>query len=304
MKEYPISTSIHLTFDKTYTEPFEEQINRIIDGGFKWLDVNYIDHCDDPRSPFIGNDWEKWINLLGETAAKRGAGFNQAHAPCPVLSNGHDIELLRERCLRAIIGCKTLGIPWIVFHHINNPAAYGSELSKFEFDKLFFSWMLEYAHKYGVGIAIENLFDGGVVHGEMLNPVDYVIALCDEMKDPLVGICCDVGHCHIKKYNMIGTPTDTIDVGENLRRIGHRLRATHIHDNLTYDDDHIPPFMGNIDWKGVIKALDDIDYKHSFTFEAHYLDSRMIAAGVDRSVVDTAIHLLWQIGDAIVHLDR
>ena len=298
MKEYPISTSIHLTLDNTYTVPFDKQINRIIDGGFRWLDVNFTDHCNHPRAPLVGNEWEKWVDLLGDTAAKRGAGYNQ------VLSCGTDMNVLREYCRRSFIGCKTLGIPWMVFHQIDNPAAYGSDMSKFEYNKLYFSWMLEDAHKYGVGIAIENIMLGGVVRGETLNPVDFAIALCDEMNDPLVGICCDVGHCHIRKFNIIGTPTDTIDVGENLRRIGRRLRATHIHDNMSYDDDHIPPFMGNIDWKGVMRALDDIDYRHSFTFEAHRSVYGMMNAGVDDSVIDTVIHLLYQIGDALIHLER
>lgn len=53
-----------------------------------------------------------------------------------------------------------------------------------------------------------------------------------------------------------------------------------------------------------MRALDEIDYKHSFTFEAHFTVSRMNRYGLDEAVTDTAIHLLWQIGDAIVHLDR
>ena len=62
--------------------------------------------------------------------------------------------------------------------------------------------------------------------------------------------------------------------------------------------------MGNIDWKGVMRGLDEIDYNYSFTFEAHYTVSRMNQNGIDEAVTDTAIHLLWQIGDAIVHIDR
>lgn len=304
MREYPVSTSIHLTRDPDYIVPLDHQIKRIIDAGFRYLDFNFLDHYYSPASPFTTDKWRSWIGVARETADKRGAVFNQAHAPCPVFNCEKDMPLLREYCRRSFIGCKDLGIPWMVFHHIGNPKNFGSDLTKFEFDKLFFSWMLEDAHKYGVGIAIENLFQGGEVGGVRLNPVDYVIALSDELNDPLVGVCCDVGHCHIKKYNLIGTPTDTIDVGENLKRIGHRLRATHIHDNISLEDDHIPPFMGDIDWKGVMRALDEIDYKHSFTFEAHYTVSRMNRNGLDETVTDTAIHLLWQIGDAIVHINR
>ena len=300
---FPVSTSIHLTRDPGYIVPLDVQINRIIDGGFRWLDFNFLDHYYTPESPFTQDGWEAWIALAGETAQKRGARFNQAHAPCPVFNCAKDMTLLREYCRRAFIGCSMLGIPWMVFHHIPNPQAFGSGLSKFEYDKLYFSWMLEDAHRYGVGIAIENLFNGGEVDGVKRNPVDYVIALCDALDDPLVGICYDVGHGNIKKYNLLGGEDDTVDAYRIVHKFGSRLKATHIHDNNGMEDDHIPPFMGNIDWRAFMRGLREIGYAHSFTFEAHNTVSRMRSAGLDEAVMDTAIWMLWQIGDAIVGME-
>jgi len=298
MREYPVSTSIHLTRDPSYRVAIDVQINRIIDGGFRWLEFNFLDHYYTPESPFVGDDWEAWIDLAGDTAAKRGVKWNQSHAPCLVFNCSKDMPLHREYCRRAFIGCQKLGIPWMVFHHVGNPINYGSNLSKYEYDKLYFSWMLEEAYKYNVGIAIENLFVGAEIDGTMASPVDYAIALASYFNDPKVGVCYDVGHGNIKKYN------DCIDAYTNIKRIGRYLKATHIHDNSTADDDHIPPFMGTINWKGLMRGLDEIGYECSFTFEAHNTVSRMRQAGIDESVMDTAIHLLYQIGNAIVHMER
>lgn len=304
MTEYPLSTSIHLTWDPSFRTSMDSQIGRIAGAGFRRLDFNFLDYCNSPDSPFTSEGWEGWIDSAGEAADRYGAKFNQAHAPCPVLSCAEDMTLMKKLCRRAFIGCAKLGIPWLVFHHIPDPAKYGSGLTKFEFDRLFFSWMLEDAHRYGVGIAIENLFNGGEAGGVRLNPVDYSIALADELCDPLVGVCYDTGHGNIKRYNLLGGEKDTTDAYANIIRIGKRLRATHIHDNTGDIDEHIPPFMGTIDWKGVMRALDEIGYEQSFTFEAHNSVYRIRTAGLDDSIIDSSIALLWQIGDAIIHIER
>lgn len=303
----PISTSIHLTYDRTYRTPITEQIRRLAADGFAYLDFNYLDLCDDPRSPFIGDAWQTWLESAGNAAAAAGAVFNQAHAPMPVLSNGSDLTLYKERIRRSFVGCQMLGIPWMVFHYFHSDNAYGTGKTAEQFNMDFFRDMLEMAHRYNVGIAIENLFVGAKFHGEMLSAPELQLALIDELNDPLIGACWDTGHGNLRCYakpECNGPRCDAsilCDVYANVTRLGKRLKALHVHDNNGQNDDHIPPMLGgSVDWNAFTRALHDIGYDHSFTFEAHNTVYRLRAFGVPEEVTDDAIRLLHQIGESLV----
>lgn len=292
--KYPISTSIHLFFDSD-ASTLNDQINRHIRAGFKHLDFNFLDWAAFDECPFWREEGRGWILAARETAERQSAVFNQAHAPCPVLNLKSDLARYEEACTRAFDACQLLGIPWMVFHHVFDPKQFGSELSKFEFDKAFFARMLEHAHRTGVGIAVENLFMGGEIDGEEKSPVAYVLELCDAMNDPLLGICCDVGHAHIERFNRLGLSDDSINPADAIRRFGSRLKALHIHDNSGAGDEHIPPFYGSIDWTDVMRALDEIHYAHSFTFEAHNAARRF-----PETLKDEAAAQLFKTGIALV----
>lgn len=295
---YPISTSIHLFF-RPDGSTLNAQIERHIDAGFRCLDFNFIDWGEVTDCPFWTDGWRAWIDSAAETAARRGAAFNQAHAPVPAANLKSDLAQYEFACARAFEACSLLGVPWMVFHHATHPENFDTSLSKFAFDRRFFTRMLEHAHRWQVGIAIENLFCGGEVDGEMKNPVDYAIALADSLNDPLVGVCCDTGHCHIAQFNLMGRPDDTLNPADDIRRIGGRLKALHIHDNMGGGDDHIPPFYGTIDWADVMRALSDVNYAHSFTFEAHNAVRRF-----PEPLKDRAAALLYQMGETLVQSVR
>lgn len=104
--------------------------------------------AQDPRSPFLGKDREKWINEAEITAAKNGADFNQAHVPV-----GADIPRLKELQLREIKACGKLGIPWIVFY-----ALYNNDPEFSDLDTEHFRSLLDECRKNNVGIVIENIW--------------------------------------------------------------------------------------------------------------------------------------------------
>ncbi len=294
---YPISTSIHLFFSPDSTA-LNAQIARHIDAGFRYLDFNFLDWATVPDAPLFADDdtFRRWMDSAGETAARGGARFNQAHAPYPVLNLKSDLAAYEAACVRAFDGCRILGVPWMVFHYVEHPENFGTS-DKWALNVAFFRRMLAHAHRTGVGIAIENLHTGGLVCGTACKPVDYAIALADELNDPLVGICCDTGHCHIAKYNRTA-PTDSLNPADAIRKIGPRLKALHIHDNNTSDDEHIPPFYGTIDWPDVMRALAEIQYAHSFTFESHNATRRLPDA-----LRDEAARLLHRTGEALVQMN-
>jgi sugar phosphate isomerase/epimerase len=62
---------------------------------------------------------------------------------------------------------------------------------------------------------------------------------------------------------------------------------------------HLMPGIGQIAWGDVIRALDDIGYEHSFTFEAHNA-----VRGVPEACRDAAARLLHDVGVALVNTSK
>jgi sugar phosphate isomerase/epimerase len=160
------------------------------------------------------------------------------------------------------------------------------------------------AAKYGVGICVENTWP--ILTSHPLWRTEELIAFVDSLGDSdLVGICWDTGHGNLTgnghNYQRNANPEFAAygNQYENITKIGKRLRALHIDDNNGLDDDHIVPGGGTIAWDDVIRALDDIGYEHSFTFEAHHTVMRF-----PNECKDAAARFLHDVGVALVNTSK
>ncbi len=302
---YPVSTSIHLYFDHDYKVSINEQIEKHINAGFKYLDFNFLDWQNSDKSPFMNDGWEAWILSAKKTAEENGAIFNQAHAPVPCLRFSCDYDGLVACCKRAIKACDMLGIRQMVYHALSYPKDFGLDMSWLDANQKFFGELIEDAKKYNVGICIENMWSTWGLLGRDQKTTDDLLELVDSFNDDIVGVCWDTGHCNLTgnghNYAKNSNP-ELAEYGnqyENITKIGKRLRALHINDNNGLDDDHIMPTTGTINWDDVIKALDDIGYKHSFTLEAH-----RATKGVPAELKDNAVKLLHDVTVAIANKSR
>ena len=116
--------------------------------------------------------------------------------------------------------------------------------------------LVKLAQKAGVKLAFEN------TEGE-----EFLKAILDEFQgEKTVGFCWDTGHEQCYGY------------GEDfIKKYGNRLIATHINDNLGVsrldgridwtDDLHLLPFDGIIDWRNLVKRLNDVRFDGTLTFE-------------------------------------
>ena len=301
---YPVSTSIHLYQNLGLT--LNEQIEKHTDAGFRFLDFNFLDWQNVEDSPLLGDGWEAWIDGAGDTAARRGARFNQAHAPVPCLRFAKDYEGLVAAIRRSIRACHTLGIPQMVYHSLVYPEAYGLSGTWHEANRTFFRSLMDDAAKYGVGICVENVWPVCKYRENPVWQTDALIDFVDSLGDSdTVGICWDTGHGNLtgNGHNYAANANPELrpygNQYENITKIGKRLRALHINDNNGLDDDHIMPGGGTIAWDDVIRALDDIGYQHSFTFEAHHAVIR-----VRPECKDAAARLLHDVGVALVNTSK
>jgi sugar phosphate isomerase/epimerase len=70
-------------------------------------------------------------------------------------------------------------------------------------------------------------------------------------------MCIDTGHAN----------NSGVHVPSFIRLAGDRLKCTHVNDNLGDKDTHLPPFMGTVDWRGVMSALRELGYDGDFSCE-------------------------------------
>ena len=192
---YPVSTSIHLFFDGAL--PLNEQIERHTRAGFRYLDFNFLDWQNAKDSPLLGDSWEAWIDSAGETAAREGACFNQAHAPVACLSFGRDYEGLIDAIKRSIRACDMLGIRQMVYHAIQHPQSYRPNATWLDFNIEFFNRFIEEAKRYHVGICIENMWPTLKLFGGTQWNTDVLLELVDSFRDDIVGVCWDTGHGNV-----------------------------------------------------------------------------------------------------------
>lgn len=108
------------------------------------------------------------------------------------------------------------------------------------------------AAKYNIKIAVENIFKGRVY-----SKIPDLMSLIEDVNLENVGYCLDIGHAHY----------DEVDIVNTIRLMKEKLFELHLSDNARDRDAHLPIGFGTINWIETIKALKEIEYKGTATFE-------------------------------------
>lgn len=280
--------------------PFSEQLRDSYDAGFRVVDLNTCASVRGVGDQMADDSWESITHSLGEEAARLGVRFAQAHAPF----NGNfyirgkrptpEYEaLFREMSLRTVKAAGMLGIPWVVIHPLTDTVntEYDPEI-QIRTNIEFYSEMLEEAHKAGTGLAIENMaeFSRDGFTRRFCAATDELVALIDAFGDSAVGACWDFGHGR-ELY---------ADQPRQLRKLGARLKATHVHDNKGERDSHLIPFVGgNISWETIMPALREMGYGGDFVLESH-----MFMQYVPDALRPAAGRLMHEFGEYCMQLYR
>lgn len=244
---------------KDYTRDQSEALGYIREAGFRYADYSFgVDR--DRGDGVFGSDFEAYIERIARDADREGIRLVQAHAPMgkPI---GADNAAFIEDNLRCIDACAAWGIQNIVVH-----SGYAYGLSKeecFAENKKFFTPLLARAERYGVNILIENfnkMYKEGVF---WVDNAKDLLALIEYVDHPLCHAVWDVGHANLQEM-----PQD-----EELRLLGSRVRALHIHGNMGDKDTHTIPFRGTENMDAVMHGLLSIGYTGFFTFEVGALFS-------------------------------
>ena len=242
---------------------FLNSVRRTAAVGFKVMDF-----CMCPmqrrETELVDDDWEALTYEIANEAAKLGVEFSQSHLPYPKpltrrkkatdegCEKNEYFEFITERTIR-ISGM--LGVKWAIVHPVQLNADACTEIDV-AYNHEIYDKYLELASSLGVGLAFENMADVDNKRRFAATASD-LCAIVDSFNSEYVGACWDFGH-----GNRVFA-----DQRSQLLTLGHRLKATHVDDNVGKDDLHLIPFLGNVKWPEIMQALREIDYKGDFNYE-------------------------------------
>ena len=177
----------------------------------------------------------------------------QSHTPFTIRMDSVLDESNPEfvQMIRALEFAAVLGAPHTVVHGLvgaDDPLSQEYE----DLNVAYFRKLEPYAAKFGIKIAIENLYSTGCRFPELHS------GMLRRLNSPNFTGLVDLGHA-----NRVG-----IRPGDFLRACDRgTIHGLHVHDNFGVKDDHLNPYSGNIDWNDTMHALAEIGYDGDFTME-------------------------------------
>ena len=264
------STTTRTVGEKNNIANFKLGIERLENSKFNYANLNFFEIQElldkyDYQDIFI-----KLTTILKETPII----FNIAHAPIhyPFFFNNYykrdDIGILEDRILKAIDISKEVGVKKIVIHvgtYLDENYNYDIEKS-IEHNIRYLEPFVKKATENNILIAIENGTQMEKDEPAFKNTAPYIdelIKIVDyynkKYEKEVMGICFDFGHANVGNLNIYN----------EIKKIGSKLKVTHIHDNYGTDS-HNQPFDGTINWDDVRNALTDINYDGELTSEVRY----------------------------------
>lgn len=231
--------------------------------GFDAIDYSYYydKECDD----VLGDGYKEYAKKLREHLDEVGIFCNQAHAPF-TFKYGMEKNISEQKYLwmvHALESASILGATNIVVHSVNVPEGVSFE----EYNVQYYKSFIPYCEKFGIHIAVENLFNRDTkrkrITGKLGSPAE-LNSIVEKINSPWVVACVDIGHAALTGYE----PEDFIKgMNPNI------LKALHVQDNDYIDDRHILPYTGQLNWEAIMSSLKKADYDGDLTFEIiKYLD--------------------------------
>ena len=289
-----LSTSSNIVFDRPEGPFFhmDRMMRYAKEAGFDTLDISFYDWAL-PGSPFLTDEWKKWIDQVAEEKERLGMRFGQSHAYTynflsPALTP-EERKHHEELTLRSIECCYILGSRLCVTHPDTvydspRPMAVSEEKNAEYFREL-----LDKTARFDMAFAVENMCDYaiaprrkyGVTPEEL---VDFVTDFGDER----MGICWDFEHGDIMQQNQ----------RDALRLIGSYLYATHVSDTHSATDPdlmHVLPLMGTVDWKEAVQTLREIGYEGYFSFEVNNYGRYF-----PECLLPEALRLMYHVGEYLL----
>ncbi|MBP3591770.1 MAG: sugar phosphate isomerase/epimerase [Clostridia bacterium] len=223
----------------------------------KELGYEGVDFCFHPLV-FVGGKEETIISQIKENLDKAGLVCSQVHLPFYDLtlpSTCHD-EWVEHQMQGALKLMKVLDCKWGAWHPVSATECGHDRKVAMKANREMLKRHLETAEKYGVGIAVENIFAPF-----FSSVVEDHIELIESMHSPLVGACWDFGHANLQVSERGRV--------EDFRMIADKIKILHVDDNHACEDRHLAPGFGNVQFNELLPILFGTGFEGYFNMECN-----------------------------------
>ena len=251
--------------------PLEAAMRMVKDAGFDGVDFPFNAFSTLPDSPMQQENWRDWVREVKRLSENLNLPVVQAHATWEQeIPDGFRYEAPHEIYFRTIEACCMLGCRDLVFHPLRQPNRVDSPKMRgqiHDYNVRWFHDLISTAERCGVVINLENTFDSHHTQKPEDLPYPYTTAedmvnLMNDIGGNHVKICLDTGHANISAQ----------DIPAMIRLFGRDLATVHLNDNYgriepVYEDLHLFPGYGRIDWEPVLDALREVGFRGTLNME-------------------------------------
>lgn len=257
--------------------------------GLAFLKKIGFDAADIPLWLFdvLGDGWPGWeacVEKILQDSEDLGIRFEVCHLPMGVKAGG-TFEEFTASIHRGIDAAKVLGVDYAVVHpHTSvEPLETFDHQARYDMVMAHLAPFAEHAAKVGVNIVVENMpaYPQTYPIHRYCQSAEEVCEIADALG---IGVCWDFGHANISGIEK---------QSEALAYVGSRLKVLHVNDNFAYQDNHIAPFGGSIDWADAMEGLTAVGFQGLLNYEVlPYSYPAGVRESYARYLLDTAKELL------------
>ncbi len=249
----------------------EESLRLVKAAGFDSVDFPLSAYSGGFQAPLLQENWRQWVRNVSALCQSLSLPVTQAHAPWDqAIGEGFRYEAPREIIYRAIEACHMLGCRHLIFHPLRQSDRMDSPAMAqriHDYNVRWFYELLPAAERFDVVINLENTFDSHHTQKPGDPPYPYTTAedmlrLARDIGSNRVRLCLDTGHANIEKQ----------DIPAMIRAFRSELATVHLNDNYgpirpVYEDLHLFPGYGRIEWAPIFEALRQIGFRGTMNME-------------------------------------
>ena len=254
---------MRLSMDSAHAQKLfgdKEGLKVIRDAGFDCVDYTFCGLPDD--HPFFGDRGAEYAREIRAYLDELGLVCSQAHAPFKV-EDGDPFDpsfVPYRNILRAMEAAALLGANSIVVHAVTIRDRSADYVEDYNFE--FYRTLEPYAEKFGIRIAIENLFNTDRKRNTYSNrrcgTPELINRMLARLNSPWFTVCIDLGHASMTGF----------EPEEFLRGVVRgAVTALHVQDTDYRGDCHQLPFICDLNWPEIMTTLKEIGYEGDFTYE-------------------------------------
>jgi len=260
----------------------EGGIRAIREAGFDAMDMSYYKEAS---AFFLGEDYREKAFAVKNALNKYGLECNQAHAPmeCFYGMSWDDTSPEYVRVKRAMESAAIIGIHHIVVEGMAVPAPSASCLN-LEHNYRFYRTLEPLCQQFGIVIAVENL-SKSFTYPDLMNTV------LRRLDSPWFKALVDVGHCWLRAQLQPGDYIRQLDRG---CICGLHIQDTHgIRQGL---DEHLLPWLAEVDFEDLMLALREVGYAGDLTLEI----GGFMRAYAPRGLLEPALSFAQAVGRRLI----